>query len=420
MKIPFSPPYIDDDVISEVADALRSGWITTGPKVKLLEEEVEKLLSTEACCAVNSWTSGAILALKWLGLRPNDEVIVPAYTYCATAMAVIEAGGKPVMVDIKEDMTIDENQLLNAITPKTKAIIPMDIGGFPCNYHRIKEIINLPEITKIYTPYTDNQRVLNRIMLLSDSAHSIGAKINGQSVANYVDIAVLSFHAVKNITSAEGGMICLNLPSPFNNRELKKWFKIMSLNGQTKDAFAKMQNAGWRYDVVDMGLKINMPDVNAAIALAQIRKYDYLLHERKRVFDRYNSCLQRFKWAILPFQTDKSPKKNSPSAVRCPISDIENVYHLYPLRISDMSSVQRDRLITELAERGIATNVHYIPLPELTLFKKMGFQISDYPIANKVFEHEITLPLYPQLTDGQVDFILENLIAVHDYIVSNT
>ena len=404
MKIPFSPPYIDDDVINEVTDSLRSGWITTGPKVKTLEDETEKLLNVEACSAVNSWTSGAILALKWLGLKPNDEVIVPAYTYCATAMAVIEAGGKPVMVDIKEDMTIDENLVLNAITPNTKAILPVDIGGFPCNYLKIKEIITLPKILKLYTPNSENQRLLGRIMLLSDSAHSIGAKINSQSVANYVDIAVLSFHAVKNITSAEGGMICLNLPAPFDNKELKKWFKIMSLNGQTKDAFAKTQLAGWRYDVVDMGLKINMPDVNAAIALAQIRKYDYLLSERKRVFDRYNSCLQQFKWAILPFQTDKL--------------DIENAYHLYPLCIADISADQRDRLINKLAEKEIATNVHYIPLPELTVFKKIGFKISDYPIANKTFEHEITLPLYPQLINEQVDFILENLISAHAEVIS--
>lgn len=192
----------------------------------------------------------------------------------------------------------------------------------------------------------------------------------------------------------------------------------MSLNGQTKDAFAKTQLAGWRYDVVDMGLKINMPDVNAAIALAQIRKYDYLLKERKRVFDRYNSCLQRFKWVILPFQTNKNEEESVKSSLQNPISEIENAYHLYPLRIADISTDQRDRLINMLAEKEIATNVHYIPLPELTVFKKMGFKISDYPIANKTFEHEITLPLYPQLTNEQIDFLLENLIKFHDEIVN--
>ena len=402
MKIPFSPPYIDNDVIAEVTDSLKSGWITTGPKVKALEQATEDLLNCQACNAVNSWTSGAILALKWLGLTDEDEVIVPAYTYCATAMAVIEAGGKPVMVDIAEDMTIDTNKVRNAITTHTKAIIPVDLGGFPCNYPELKKIITSQEVVKLFTPTTDNQRKLGRIMILSDSAHSIGAKINNKSIANLSDITVLSFHAVKNITSAEGGMICLNLPAPFNNKELQHWFKIMSLNGQTKDAFAKTQLASWRYDVIDTGLKINMPDVNAAIALAQIRKYDYLLKERKRVFNRYSSCLQHFKWAVLPFQTKKT--------------NVENAYHLYPLRITDISANQRDMIIQKLAEVDIATNVHYIPLPNLTVFKNLGYKISDYPIANKTFEHEITLPLYPQLTDEQIDFLLENLIKVHDCV----
>ncbi len=411
MKISFSPPYIDEDVIKEVDDSLRSGWITTGPKVKALEEETEKLLRCPACSAVNSWMSGAILSLRWLGLKSDDEVIVPAYTYCATALAVIEAGAKPVMVDIGEDMTIDTEKILQAINPHTKAIIPVDIGGIPCNYLRIKEIINSQEILKLYTPNSDNQDKLGRIMILSDSAHSIGAKINSQSVANYVDICVLSFHAVKNITSAEGGMICLNLPTPFDNKELKKWFRVMSLNGQTKDAFTKNQLASWRYDVLGGGMKCNMPDVNAAIALAQIRKYDYLLKERKRIFNRYNSCLQKFKWTKLPFETiengEDSHKEN-----------IESSYHLYPLRILDINEQQRDDMIMKLAETEIATNVHYIPMPSLTVFKNMGFDISNYPIANKVFKQEITLPLYPQLTDEQVDFVLENLIRVHDEVVA--
>ncbi len=410
MKISFSPPYIDEDVIKEVDDSLRSGWITTGPKVKALEEETEKLLGCPACSAVNSWMSGAILSLRWLGLKADDEVIVPAYTYCATALAVIEAGAKPVMVDIGEDMTIDTEKILQAITPHTKAIIPVDIGGIPCNYLRIKEIINSQEILKLYTPNSDNQRKLGRIMILSDSAHSIGAKINSQSVANYVDICVLSFHAVKNITSAEGGMICLNLPAPFDNKELKKWFRVMSLNGQTKDAFTKNQLASWRYDVLGGGMKCNMPDVNAAIALAQIRKYDYLLKERKRIFNRYNSCLQKFKWVKLPFETIENGEDSRKES-------IESSYHLYPLRILDINEQQRDDMIMKLAEKEIATNVHYIPMPSLTVFKNMGFNISDYPIANKVFKQEITLPLYPQLTDEQVDFVLENLIRVHDEVV---
>ena len=232
MQIKFSPPYIDDDVINEVTDALRSGWITTGPKVQRLEQEIQKYTNSKACNAVNSWTSGAILALKWLGLQKDDQVIVPAYTYCATAMAVIEAGGTPVMADIREDMTIDPEKVLPLINSHTKAILPVDIGGFPCNYLRLREIINSPDVVKLFTPTTANQRLLGRIMLLSDSAHSLGAKINGQPIANYVDIAVLSFHVVKNITSAEGGMICLNLPEPFDNEKLHSWFKTCYLDAQ--------------------------------------------------------------------------------------------------------------------------------------------------------------------------------------------
>ncbi|MGP1514489.1 MAG: DegT/DnrJ/EryC1/StrS family aminotransferase [Bacteroidales bacterium] len=409
MQIKFSPPYIDDDVINEVTDSLRSGWITTGPKVKALEEEIQQYTNCKACNAVNSWTSGAILTLRWLGLQPEDEVIIPAYTYCATAMAVIEAGGKPVMVDIREDMTIDPKKVLKAINHHTKAIIPVDFGGFPCNYLELKEIIISKDILKLFNPSTDNQKKLGRIMLISDSAHSLGTKINHQSIANHVDIAILSFHAVKNITSAEGGMICLNLPAPFDNEEIHQWFKIMSLNGQTKDSFTKTQLASWQYDVIGMGMKINMPDVNAAIALSQIRKYDYLLKERQRIFNRYNSYLQRFKWAILPFQSPYLNYKN----LSC---SIEISYHLYPLCISDISMKQRNEIINFLAKKDIATNVHYIPLPELTIFKNVGFKISDYPIAKKIFEHEITLPLYPQLTDEQIDFLILALIEAHDYV----
>ncbi|MBP3253564.1 MAG: DegT/DnrJ/EryC1/StrS family aminotransferase [Bacteroidales bacterium] len=405
MKIPFSPPYIDNDVIAEVTDALQSGWITTGPKAKALEQSIKDFTHCKACNAVNSWTSGAVLALKWLELKPDDEVIVPSYTYCATAMAVIEAGGKPVMVDIDNDFAIDPQQVLKAITPKTKAVLPVDIGGNPCDYPLLKEIISSPEALKLFSPWSENQKKLGRILLISDSAHSLGAKINSQHVATLADITVLSFHAVKNITSAEGGMICLNLPEPFDNEALQQWFKIMSLNGQTKDAFAKTQLASWQYDVIDTGMKINLPDVNAAIALAQMRKYGYLLKERKRIFERYNSCLQQYEWAVLPFENRKE--------------NVTMSYHLYPLRIKDITPTQRNRIIDIMALQNIATNVHYIPLPELTVFKNMGFSVSNYPVAKATFEHEITLPLYPQLTDAQVDFVLDNLIKAHDKAVKN-
>ncbi|MDR1725486.1 MAG: DegT/DnrJ/EryC1/StrS family aminotransferase [Bacteroidales bacterium] len=404
MKIPFSPPYIDDDVIREVTDSLRSGWITTGPKVKALEEEIADFICCPQAIAVNSWTSGAILSLKWFGLKAGDEVIVPAYTYCATAMAVMDCGATPVMVDINEDLTIDVEEVERAITNKTKAILPVDLAGQPCDYNKLRQIINKPEIQKLFNPENEIQKTLNRILLISDSAHSIGAKANGKNVAELVDIAVLSLHAVKNITSAEGGVICLNLPKQFNNESLKKWFKMMSLNGQTKDAFTKSQAGSWRYDIVEQGMKINMPDVNAAIALSQLQKYNYLLQERKRVYDRYRSFLQKYDWSILPYQNKDNTKQAS--------------YHLFPLRIKGISEKQRNEIINFMAEKEIATNVHYIPMPLLTLFKNKGYDINNYPKSFAVYKQEISLPLYPQLTNEEIDFVLENLVLAYESVIN--
>ncbi|MDR0790504.1 MAG: DegT/DnrJ/EryC1/StrS family aminotransferase [Bacteroidales bacterium] len=403
MKIPFSPPYIDDDVINEVNDSLRSGWITTGPKVRLLEEEIASFVHCPKAVAVNSWTSGAILALRWLGVKAGDEVIVPAYTYCATAMAVMDCGATPIMVDINDDLTIDVEQVERAITTRTKAILPVDLAGQPCDYLKLRDIISKPHIKELFHAESKVQQDLGRILLLSDSAHSIGARTEGRNVAELVDIAVLSLHAVKNITSAEGGIICLNLPEPFNNDILSQWYRTMSLNGQTKDAFTKSQAGAWHYDIVAQGMKINMPDVNAAIALSQMRKYDYLLSERRRVYGRYTACLSNYDWAILPYLNTNNGKQSS--------------YHLYPLRIKGISEEQRDKIILFMAQKDIATNVHYIPLPLLTLFKQQGYNINNYPKSFAAYQHEITLPLYPQLTNKQVDYVLENLLAAYKTIV---
>ncbi|MDD2287331.1 MAG: aminotransferase class I/II-fold pyridoxal phosphate-dependent enzyme, partial [Bacteroidales bacterium] len=300
MKIPFSPPFIDQDIIDEVNDSLLSGWITTGQKVASLEKEWQAYTKAKRVNGVNSWTSGAILTMRWLGLKPGDEVIIPSYTYCATAMAVMDAGAKPIMVDITNNLTIDLDEIRKAITPKTKVIIPVDLGGVPCDYIGIKNLIESKEIKDKYTANSSVQEKLGRILLLSDSAHSLGAMLENKTVAEIADVTILSLHAVKNITSAEGGAICLNLPSAFDNDELYKELRILSLNGQTKDAFTKTQAGAWRYDIVAHGMKINMPDVNAAIALAQLRKYDYLLSERKRVYERYSELLKEYHWAILP------------------------------------------------------------------------------------------------------------------------
>lgn len=395
MKIPFSPPYIDDDVIKEVNDSLLSGWITTGPKVAALEKGLQEYCKAKRVNCVNSWTSGAILMLRWLGLKEGDEVIVPSYTYCATAMSVMDAGAKPIMVDIKHDLTIDIEKIKQAITPKTKAIIPVDLGGVPCDYEKIMELICSKEIKDIFVPASSNQEKLGRILLISDSAHSLGTTFNQKTIAELVDVCILSLHAVKNLTSAEGGAICLNLPEPFDNDELYKEVRILSLNGQTKDAFTKSQAGAWRYDIVAHGMKFNMPDINAAIALAQLRKYDYLLGERRRVYERYSSLLKEYHWAILPQQDNK---------------EITTSYHLYPLRINPITEEQRDKLIQYLAGKDIATNVHYIPMPMLTLFKNMGYKIEDYPIAYDTYTREISLPIYPQLTNQQIDYIVNNLV----------
>ena len=402
MKIPFSPPYIDDDVINEVTDSLRSGWITTGPKVKALEEEVCKLSGARRALGVNSWTSGAIRMLRWLGLQPGDEVIVPAYTYSATALAVLWAGGKPVMVDSGEDFNISVEAIRRAITPRTKAILPVDIAGFPCDYDAIMSLVSEPEVKSMFSPTSDVQRQLGRIIVVSDSAHSIGAHYNGKRSGSETDIAIFSLHAVKNVTTAEGGIICLNMPEPFDNDKLYADMRLFSLNCQTKDAFTKSKAGGWRYDIIGQGMKCNLADVNAAIGLAQIRKYEDLLKERKRVFTRYNDALKQYDWALTPPAV--TPGK-------------ESSYHVYALRIKDVTEQQRDEIIQEIAKSEVAVNVHFVPMPMLTLFREMGYDIKDYPQAYRNYAHEISLPIYPQLTDEQADFVIRTVVEAHNKVM---
>lgn len=403
MKIPFSPPYIDESVINEVVDSLRSGWITTGPKVKALEEEVMKLTACQAALAVNSWTSGAIMMLRWLGLKSDDEVIIPAYTYCATAMAVMWAGAKVVMVDSGKDFNISVDEIRKAITPHTKAIIPVDIAGFPCDYDAIMSLVNEPEIRAMYHPSSPVQEQLGRILVLNDSAHSLGARYHGQTAGRQTDITIFSLHAVKNITTAEGGIICFNLPVPFDNAQLYKDMRLMTLNCQTKDAYTKSQAGGWRYDIVGRGMKVNMADINAAIGLAQIRQYDKLLAERKRIYNAYDEALSQYDWAILP-----------PSVK----DDTITSYHVYTLRIKGFTEQQRDELIREIAQHEVAVNVHFVPLPMLTYYRSLGYDISNYPNARRHYEHEVSLPVYPQLTNEQVQTVIETVVNAHDTIVA--
>lgn len=402
MKIPFSPPYIDEAVIDEVEDSLRSGWITTGPKVKALEEKIRIFSGAEQVLCVNSWTSGAIMMLRWLGVKEGDEVIVPAYTYSATALAVIHAGARPVMVDSGMDFNISVDAIRKAITTRTKAIIPVDIAGFPCDYDRIMEIVNEPEIKASYQATSFVQEKLGRILVMNDAAHSLGAHYSkSRRTGSETDIAIFSLHAVKNVTTAEGGAICLNLPAPFDNQSLYTELRMMSLNCQTKDAFSKSKAGGWRYDIVGLGMKINMADVNAAIGLAQIREYPILLEERKRVFETYNRAFSQCNWAILPPAMD---------------GEKESSYHIYALRIKGFGEEKRDRMIDEITMSEVAVNVHFIPMPMLTFFKLLGYDIKDYPQAYKNYKSEISLPIYPQLDEERLQFIIDAVKKAYDKV----
>ena len=401
--IPFSPPFVDEDVIKEVTDSLNSGWITTGPKVKALEEEVAAYTGVSNALCVNSMTSGLMLMLRWFGIEAGDEVIVPAYTYSATALAVMNIGGTPVMVDIEDDFSISVNKIKEAINERTKVIVPVDIAGWPCDYDAINALVHEPEIISLFSPSNEVQKKLGRIVVISDAAHSIGACYKGRKTGLLTDVTIFSFHAVKNVTTAEGGGICLNLPEPFDNQEVYDFLRVYSLNGQTKDAFTKTKAGGWRYDIIYQGLKINMPDICAAIGLVQLKKYNNdLLMERKRVFEHYNDIFSKYDWAILP------PYENEERRSSC---------HIYPLRIKDATEAQRDEMIDHITEEGVSVNVHFVPMPMLTLFKNEGFDINDYPNALKQYKGEISLPIYPQLTDREVSIVGDAVIKSYQKVV---
>ncbi|MDB5192264.1 MAG: DegT/DnrJ/EryC1/StrS family aminotransferase [Segetibacter sp.] len=396
MKISFAPPFIDDDVKNEVISALESGWITTGPKVKALEDATAKYAGIENVLCVNSATSALMLVLHWLGIGDGDEVIVPAYTYCATALAVMHVGATPVMVDIREDFNIDPAKVKAAITSKTKAIIPVDFAGWPCDYIALNEVVNDEQIKSAFKPKGTIQEQLGRIAIVADAAHSFGASYNNKRTGSLADITVFSFHAVKNLTTAEGGAICITMPAPFNNADIYKTLRLWSLNGQTKDAFTKSQAGGWRYDIVYPGFKINMPDVCAAIGLAQIRKYDESIwKERQRVFDFFDKSFSSKSWAQIP------PYKKEGNTCS---------YHLYPLRINNFTEQQRDQVIEKITEAGVAVNVHFIPLPLLSIFKQREYQMDNYPVAYNNFAREISLPIYPQLNNNMCEYIVSTVI----------
>ncbi len=406
MKIPFSPPYIDDDVKREVLEALESGWITSGPKVLALEKLVASEVGVNhvACC--NSATSALMLLLHWYGVKRGDEVIIPAYTYAATALAVVHVGATPIMIDNGDDFNINIDLIADKITERTKVIMPVDIAGWPCDYDAIYALLNTAEIKSKFKAAGAQQRKLGRMLVLADAAHSIGAVYKGQPSGKLADITVFSFHAVKNVTTAEGGAMCINLPEDqFNHEEVYKTLKLWSLNGQTKDAFAKTNGAGWRYDIVYPGFKMNMPDVCAAIGLAQLRKYtSQILVERKRVFNEYVSLLSKHSWVELP-PIDSAERKSS--------------YHLFALRIKGISEEQRDQMITFISEKEVSVNVHFQPLPLLTVFKERGYCIDNFPMSFDNYSREISLPIYPELNSEKIKFIVTAIREAYEAVMND-
>jgi dTDP-4-amino-4,6-dideoxygalactose transaminase len=398
MKIPFSPPFVDKDVRNAVLASLDSGWITSGPVVRELEAELGRFVGNENVLAASSGTAGLMLALHWYGVGPGDEVIIPAYTYAATALAVMHVGATPVMVDVGEDFNVLTQEIRRKASERTKAVIPVDIAGWPCDYEEIFRTV--ADLSKQFRPATDVQRRLGRMLVLADAAHSIGATTEGRPASKLADIAVFSFHAVKNVTTAEGGAIALNMPAPFDNGELKKTLKLWSLNGQTKDAFTKTLNGGWKYDIVYPGFKMNLPDVLAAIGLAQLRKYaGTLLPARKRIFEFYDSAFSKYAWAQLP------PWRSHSRASSC---------HVYALRVRDITEAQRDRMIEKIMAAGVSVNVHFQPLPLLTVFRERGYRISDYPAAYDNYSREISLPVYPGLTEEQLACVVKSVAEAYE------
>jgi len=393
--IPFSPPRIDDDIINEVVATLKSGWITTGPRTKQFEQELTNFNGNKSTLAVSSATAGMELILRWFGIVPGDEVIIPAYTYCATANVIIHCGATPIMADINPNtFNIDISKIEKLITPRTKVIIPVDIAGLPCDYEDIFSVINSHK--HLFKPTTEVQKKLGRILLLADAAHSLGAVYKGKRTGSVCDISVFSFHAVKNLTTAEGGAIALNLPNSFDNNDVYKYLNIYSLHGQSKDALAKSKAGNWQYDVITPGYKANMTDISAAIGLIELKRYQNdTLPKRKEIFNSYFSILKKYEWAVLPIVKNE---------------EIESSYHVFLLRIKNASELERNQIIQEIFKYEVSVNVHFQPLPMLTAYKNMGYKIEDYPIAMQNYKCEISLPVYYDLTNDQVETVLNAVI----------
>lgn len=388
-KIPFSPPDITQDEINAVVEVLKSGWITSGPKTKEFEENLAKYCDSNKAIALSSATAGLELILKTLDIKQGDEVITTPYTYTATSSVLVHRGIKPTYVDVKKDtFLIDIEKLKDAITPKTKAIYTVDFAGVPVDYDAIREMLK--------------EKGREDIVLVSDSAHSLGAIYKGKKVGSQMDFHVFSFHAVKNLTTAEGGGITFDNNNFKGREDLLKDFKLESLHGQSKDALSKMKAGAWEYDIVTDGHKCNMTDMGAAIGLVQLTRYEDMLRKREAIFDTYTKVLAEKDWAIIPFKKDE---------IR------ETSYHLYPLRIKGFNEKQRSEVIKILAEKDIATNVHFKPLPMFTLYKNLGYKIEDYPNAYAQFCNEISLPVYSTLTLEDAEYVAKELVKAVEKVM---
>lgn len=386
--------------VEEVAGALRSGWITTGPRTKELERNIASWLGTEKCVCLNSQTACAEMALRLLGVGEGDEVIVPAYTYTASASVVCHVGATLVLADVQAgSLEMDYDAVERAITERTKAIIPVDIAGIPCDYDRIYEIVERKK--DIFKPHTELQRALGRVAVMADAAHSFGASYKGKMIGSVADFTSFSFHAVKNLTTAEGGALTWRTIEGINNDDIYKQLQLFSLHGQSKDALAKTQLGAWEYDIVGTWYKCNMTDIAAGIGLAQFKRYPAMLERRREIIRRYDEAFKPLGVEVLSHYTDTYQSSG----------------HLYLTRVPGITAEQRNEIIIKMAEAGVACNVHYKPLPMHTAYKNLGFDIKNFPKAYARFENEITLPLHTCLTDEEIEYVIEKYtLIVKEYL----
>lgn len=387
--IPFSPPDISELEINEVADALRSGWITTGPRTKQLEKNIAQWIGTEKCVCLNSQTACAEMALHILGVGAGDEVITCAYTYTASASVIAHVGAKIVLIDTQKDsLEMDYDALEAAINENTKAIIPVDIAGIPCDYDRLFDIVERKR--SLFNPANDIQAAIGRVAIMADTAHAFGAKWHGRMIGSVADFSSFSFHAVKNMTTAEGGALTWRTVDGIDNENIYKKLQLLSLHGQSKDALQKTKLGAWEYDIVGTYYKCNMTDVAAAIGLKQLERYPDMLKRRREIIEKYDAALKPVGVKTLSHYT----------------SDWESSGHLYLTRIPGITVEQRNEIIMKMAERGVACNVHYKPLPMHTAYKNLGFDISNYPNAYANYANEVTLPLHTCLTDEDIEYVI--------------